>query len=72
MSSSRRGQEPGGLDEGWLFKRGHAEIRVCDGDPIREQLAEHFLWPTVHDELGDEVQVGARVEIVRDAGGNDG
>ena len=24
------------------------------------------------DELGDEVQVGARVDVVRDAGGDDG
>jgi hypothetical protein len=29
------------------------------------------LRPALHDEFGDEVQVGARVDVVRDARGDD-
>jgi hypothetical protein len=42
-----------------------------DGDAIREQLAELVVGPAAEDELGDEVQLGPGVEIVRDAGRDD-
>jgi hypothetical protein len=34
---------------------------------IGQELAELLLWPTVHDELGHEVEVRARIDVVRDA-----
>lgn len=44
---------------------------MSEGDPIWKQIAEPFLRKSVHDELGEEMQVGAWIEIVRDAGGDD-
>ncbi len=38
---------------------------------IGQEVAEIFLREAVHDELGHEVQIGARIDIVRDAGGDD-
>jgi hypothetical protein len=38
---------------------------------IGQQLAELFLRPTVYDELGHEMQVGARIDVVRDASCDD-
>ncbi len=35
--------------------------------PVGQQIAEFRLRPAVHDELGDEMEVGARIDVVRDA-----
>jgi len=43
-----------------------------DGDAIWKEVAELFVGPAAKDELGDEVQVGPGIEIVRDAGRDDG
>lgn len=40
-------------------------------DPIGQEIAQLFLRPALNDELRDEVQVGARVHVVRDARGDD-
>ena len=38
---------------------------------VGEQIAKLRLGPTADDEPGDEMQVGARVDVVRNAGGDD-
>jgi len=45
---------------------------VRDGDAIGKEIAELLLGPAVEDELGHEVQIGSWVDVVRDAGGDDG
>lgn len=44
---------------------------MSESDAIGEQVAEIFLRSTMDDELGDEVQVGSRIEVVRDTGSDD-
>ncbi len=41
-------------------------------DAIGEELVEAGVSPTVDDELGDGVEVGARIDVVRDARRDDG
>jgi len=38
---------------------------------IGQEVAEIFLREAVHDELGYEVQIGARIDLVSDACGDD-
>lgn len=51
---------------------GSAELGVREHDPIGQQVAELGVRPALNDESGDQVQVGARVDVMRDAGGDDG
>jgi hypothetical protein len=47
------------------------ELGVSDEQAVREELSEVGLRPSVHDGVNDLVQVGARVDVVGDAGGDD-
>ena len=47
------------------------QLRVRGEHAVGQQLAQLRLRPAVHDELRDEMQVGARVDVVRDAGADD-
>jgi hypothetical protein len=38
---------------------------------IREQLADACMWPATDDQFGDEVKVGARIDLVSDARSDD-
>jgi hypothetical protein len=38
---------------------------------IRQKVTKLGLWPAVHDAVNDPVQIGARVDVVSDAGGDD-
>jgi hypothetical protein len=40
-------------------------------DAIGQQVAELRVGPSLEDELHDEVQIGARLDVVRDARGDD-
>ena len=44
---------------------------MSDQDPIGEQFAELGLRPATDDEAGDEMQIGTRVDVVRDASRDD-
>jgi hypothetical protein len=44
---------------------------VSSEHAIGQEVAELFLRESVHDELGHEVQVGARIDLMSDAGGDD-
>ena len=44
---------------------------MCDNDPIGQQLAQLPLRPTTDDEARDQVEVGAWVDVVCDAGRDD-
>lgn len=44
---------------------------MSDQDPIGEQFAELGLRPATDDEAGDEMQIGTRVNVVRDASRDD-
>ncbi len=48
------------------------EVGVSGEDAIGQEVAQLRLRPIVNDELGDQVQVGARIDVVRDASGDDG
>jgi hypothetical protein len=37
---------------------------------VGQQVTELSLWPSVHNAVNDAVQVGARVDVVRDARGD--
>jgi hypothetical protein len=43
-----------------------------DGDAVGQQLAQLLVGPAAEDELGRDVQVGPGIEVVRDAGCDDG
>ena len=47
------------------------ELGVSGEHAIGQEIAEIFLREAVHDELGHEVQIGARIDLVSDAGGDD-
>jgi len=39
---------------------------------FRQEVTQPSVRPAVHDAARDEVQIGARVDVVRDAGADDG
>jgi len=39
---------------------------------VRQEVTQPSVRPAVHDAARDEVQIGARVDVVRDAGADDG
>jgi hypothetical protein len=47
------------------------KLGVSGEHAIWEEFAELALRPALQDEFGDEVQVGARINVVRDARGDD-
>lgn len=47
------------------------EVRVRIEDAIGEQLTKPLLRPALNDEARDEMEVGARVDVVSDACGDD-
>lgn len=44
---------------------------MCGGETVGEEIAEPSLRPAVDEHRGDEVQIGARVDLVRDTGPDD-
>src|SRR3984957_1902951 len=72
---TRRGCAP-------LTRRGQRRRACCSGrqaklgmeraDLIGKQLADARLWPAMDDQLCHHVQIGARVDPVRDAGADEG
>ena len=48
------------------------ELRVRDENAIGQELAELRVWPSVDDELRDEMEIGAWVDVVGDARRDDG
>ena len=51
---------------------GGGELAMLLDDSIGEQVSELGLGPSVDDEPGDEVEIGSRVDVVCDAGSDDG
>ena len=51
---------------------GDKQGRVSDGEAVGEEIAELRLRPAPEEELGGQVQVGARVDAEGDAGRDDG
>ena len=47
------------------------EVGMVAEDAVRKEFAEPGVRPTVDDELGDEVEIGARIHIVGDASADD-
>jgi hypothetical protein len=43
-----------------------------DEHSVGQEVAQPALRPTVHNEVGHEMQVCARVDVVRDTGGDGG
>jgi hypothetical protein len=67
----RRGE--GGARRGWAARRGHLhKFRTGDEHSFGQELAELGAGPSMDDVVNDLVQAPARVDVVRDAGGDDG
>jgi len=49
----------------------YEQLRVGGDDAIGQKVAQLRLRPAVDDELGDQVKIGARIDVVRDASGDD-
>jgi hypothetical protein len=45
----------------------NVDVGMLREDPIGEESAQPALGPTGDDELGDDVEVGSRIDVVRDA-----
>jgi hypothetical protein len=64
-----------GARRGWQGQRigiSDVELRVLHEHSVGQQVTELGLGPSVHDAVNHAVQIGARVDVVRDAGGDDG
>lgn len=48
------------------------EVRMRSKHSVRKEVAKLGVRPSVHDALNNAMQVGAPVDVVRDAGGHDG
>jgi hypothetical protein len=44
---------------------------VLQEHSVRQEVTELGVGPSVHDAVNDSVQIGARVDVVRDARGDD-